>query len=108
MVTAASQMSKMLQDVEFRSPVIPVINNVDVAVNNDPEAIRDALVRQLYNPVRWVEIIRFMAARGVTRLIECGPGKVLAGLNKRIDKEMSAMPVFDSTTLAAALAETGD
>lgn len=108
MVSAASQMSKMLQDVELRSPVIPVINNVDVAVNNDPEAIRDALARQLYNPVRWVEIIRYMAARDVKTLIECGPGKVLAGLNKRIDKEMSAMPIFDSTTLTAALAETGD
>jgi len=108
METAASHLSKMLQDIEFRSPAIPVINNVDVAIYSDPEAIRDALVRQLYNPVRWVEIIRYMASTGVNTLIECGPGKVLAGLNKRIDRDMTVMPVYDSTTLEQALADTGD
>ena len=108
MKPAASQMRKMLQDTEFKAPVIPVINNVDVAVYNDPEAIRDALVRQLYNPVRWVETIRHMATIGIKTLIECGPGKVLAGLNKRIDKDMTAMPVYDPATMEQALAETGD
>lgn len=108
MEPAALQMSKMLQDVEFRSPTIPVINNVDVAINDDPEAIGDALVRQLYKPVRWVETVHHMASMGVKTLVECGPGKVLTGLNKRIDKEMAALPVYDSATLDTALKETGD
>ena len=108
MESAALQMEKILQDIEIKEPVIPVINNVDVAVCTDPESIRDALVRQLYMPVRWVEIVRHMAAEGVLTMIECGPGKVLAGLNKRIDKEMAVMPVYDSATLDAALAGLGD
>ena len=108
MEPAASQMSKILQDIEIKAPVIPVINNVDVAICNEPDAIRDALVRQLYNPVRWVETIRYMAAEGVKNLVECGPGKVLAGLNKRIDKEMKVMPVYDPATLVAALDGIGD
>jgi len=103
MKPAAERLAEVLQDVEVRSPAIPVINNVDVAAPSDPDAIRDALVRQLYNPVRWVEIIRKMAAEGVDRLIECGPGKVLTGLNKRIDRNMRALPVYDPATLAAAL-----
>jgi [acyl-carrier-protein] S-malonyltransferase len=104
MKPAADKLAAVLQDVEVQSPVIPVINNVDVAAPTDPAAIRDALVRQLYNPVRWVGIIRKMAAEGVDRLIECGPGKVLTGLNKRIDRNMTALPVYDPATLAAALA----
>jgi [acyl-carrier-protein] S-malonyltransferase len=108
MEPAALRLKEMLQAIEIRSPAIPVINNVDVAVNDDPEAIKDALVRQLYRPVRWVEIIRNMASKGIDTLVECGPGKVLAGLNRRIDKTMAALPVYDLVTLDAAMEKLGD
>jgi [acyl-carrier-protein] S-malonyltransferase len=108
MEPAALRLKEMLQDIEIRSPAVPVINNVDIAVNDDPEAIKDALVRQLYRPVRWVEIIRHMASNGIDTLVECGPGKVLAGLNRRIDKTMAALPVYDLVTLDAAMEKSGD
>jgi len=76
---------------------------VDVAAPSDPDAIRDALVRQLHSPVRWVDTIRKMQSEGVETLVECGPGKVLVGLNKRIERRMPALPVYDPDTLAAAL-----
>ena len=78
---------------------------VDVASADNTDAIKDALVRQLHNPVRWVETIQSMASQGVNKLIECGPGKVLVGLNKRIARDMTALPVIDSETLNAALAD---
>ncbi len=108
MEPAALRLKEMLQDIEIRSPAIPVINNVDVAVHNDPEAIKDALMRQLCCPVRWVEIIQHMASNGIDTLVECGPGKVLAGLNRRIDKTMAAFPVYDTVTLEAAMEQLGD
>ena len=104
MVPAAERLRERLADVTFRAPSIPVINNVDVAREHDPEAIRDALVRQLHNPVRWVETVGLLAEEGVTDLIEAGPGKVLAGLTKRIDKRVKAWPIHDSASLDAALA----
>lgn len=104
MRSAAEKLATLLEDVAIQAPQIPVINNVDVAMPTDPAAIRSALVRQLHNPVRWVETIQKMAADGVDRLIECGPGKVLVGLNKRIERNMGAQAVFDSESLAAALA----
>lgn len=100
---AADKLASVLAEIDVKSPQIPVINNVDVAAPGEPDAIRDALVRQLYNPVRWVESIQKMAADGVDRVIECGPGKVLVGLNKRIDKSMAAEAVFDPASLDAAL-----
>jgi len=103
MKPAADKLAEVLSNIDIQSPQIPVINNVDVAAPADPAAIRDALVRQLYNPVRWVETVQMMAGEGVDRLIECGPGKVLAGLNKRIDKSMAAEAVFDPASLDAAL-----
>lgn len=103
MAPAADRLMKQLQNIDINAPQIPVINNVDVAVENDAETIRDALKRQLCNPVRWVETINKMHADGVDRLIECGPGKVLTGLNKRIEKSMTVMPVFSPDTLDAAL-----
>ncbi len=103
MKPAAEKLAAILEDIPVQAPAIPVINNVDVAMPRDPDAIRDALVRQLYHPVRWVETIRAMQAEGVETLIECGPGKVLVGLNKRIERRMPALPVFDPDTLAAAL-----
>ena len=105
MQPAAEKLATVLEGVAIQSPQIPVINNVDVAMPTDPAAIRSALVRQLHSPVRWVETIQKMAADGVDRLIECGPGKVLVGLNKRIERNMAAQAVFDADSLAAALAE---
>jgi [acyl-carrier-protein] S-malonyltransferase len=77
-----------------------VVNNIDVAVQTDPDAIREALYRQAFGPVRWVECVAAIKARGVHTLIECGPGKVLAGLTKRIDAELTGLPLFDPASLA--------
>lgn len=103
MKPAADRLAALLQTVALKTPEIPVINNADVAICVEADKIRDALVRQLYNPVRWVETIRAMANAGVKNLVECGPGKVLAGLNKRIERDMTALPVFDPATLDEAL-----
>lgn len=105
MQPAAEQLAIILKDVAIQAPGIPVINNADVTSPSEPDAIRDALVRQLYSPVRWVETIEKMATDGVDRLIECGPGKVLVGLNKRIVRNMAAQAVLDPDSLSAALAE---
>jgi [acyl-carrier-protein] S-malonyltransferase len=80
-----------------------MINNVDVAIQNDQSAIKDALVRQAAAPVRWVESVRKMAAQGVTHLFDCGPGKVLAGLTKRIDSRLASGAIADWASLLAAL-----
>ena len=77
-----------------------MVNNIDVAVQTDPDAIREALFRQAFGPVRWVECVAAIKARGVHTLIECGPGKVLAGLTKRIDAELTGLPLFDPASLA--------
>ena len=99
---AAGRLEERLKEVTIRSPEVPVVNNVDVMAERDPGAIRDALVRQLYSPVRWVETIRCLAERGVDSLVECGPGKVLAGLNRRIDRGMKVFPVYDEDSLKNA------
>lgn len=106
MKPAAEAMAEKLQGVDFRSPQIAVVNNVDVAIESDPSAIRDALVRQLHSPVRWTETIRLLADRGVTGIVECGPGKVLAGLNRRIEKSMTVVAVQDPVGLADAVEAT--
>lgn len=89
MQPAAEQLATELQQIPMQAPRIPVVNNVDVAMPMDADAIRDALIRQLYSPVRWTETVQFLAAQGVTTLDEIGPGKVLTGLMKRIDKNLS-------------------
>jgi len=104
---AAEQMRTRLTAIRIEPPAIPVLHNVHVRAESDPQAIRDALVQQIESPVRWVETIQAMAAGGVTKLIECGPGKVLAGLNKRIDKNSQTFPVYDSETLRQARAALG-
>lgn len=104
MEPAAERLLEQLQSIEIQTPAIPVLNNVDVKTETDVDKIRDALKRQLCNPVRWVETIQAMHTDGVDRLIECGPGKVLVGLNKRIEKSMVALPVFSPETLDEALA----
>ena len=103
MQPAAEAFATTLNSTDFRAPQIPVIHNADVASHSSADAIRDALIRQIYNPVRWVETIQYLAAQGVSRVLEAGPGKVLVGLNKRIDKGMQALPMLDPASLAEAL-----
>ena len=104
MKDAAQQLKSRLDSVAFSAPEIPVINNVDVECVRDGDMIRDTLARQLYQPVRWVEIIRKMHADGISTIVECGPGKVLSGLCKRIDRDINALAVVDETSLVSALA----
>ena len=101
---ASEKLEAYLAGIEFKVPAIAVINNVDVEVLNDPAAIKEALVRQAAKPVRWHETIQAMAKQGVTQVVECGPGKVLAGLTKRINDQLTGVPVFDEASLNEALA----
>ncbi|TCV98249.1 ACP S-malonyltransferase [Biostraticola tofi] len=100
---AADKLALALNEIEFSAPLIPVVNNVDVKAETDPSAIRQALVRQLYSPVRWSESVEYLAAQGVEVLIEVGPGKVLTGLTKRIVDTLSGVAVNDPASLTAAL-----
>ena len=102
---AGDRLARALAEVAIKPPAIALVNNVDVAVESDPDRIRDALVRQAYSPVRWVEVVQKLKSMGVTRVIEFGPGKVLAGLIGRIDKSIPVSAVFDQVSLEAALAE---
>jgi len=99
---AAERMRERLGQLQVSAPRIPVLHNAHVKSESEPDAIRSALVSQVESPVRWVETIQKMAADGITKLVECGPGKVLAGLNKRISKETQTLPVFDPETLQQA------
>jgi len=101
---ASEKLKDYLTNIEFKVPTIAVINNVDVEILNDPSAIKDALVRQAAKPVRWQETIQAMAAQGITQVVECGPGKVLAGLTKRIHDRVTGTPVFDEASLNEVLA----
>lgn len=101
---AAEQLRTYLKNVPVQIPVIPVLHNADVAAYNDADKIKDALVRQLYLPVRWVETIQAFGKLGITHNVECAPGKVLVGLNKRIDTNQQAMTINDGEALKAALA----
>ena len=100
MKPAAEKLKEELAHTVFAAPQIPVINNIDVLQEIDPERIRDALYRQAFGPVRWVECMRAIKVAGASTVIECGPGKVLAGLVKRIDADMTGLPMFDPATLA--------
>jgi len=100
MKPAAERLRERLADTPLVAPAIPVVNNVDVAVRDDPAAIRDALYRQAFAPVRWVETVPALRARGLARIIECGPGKVLSGTVKRIDPDAVAGTVHDPASLA--------
>ena len=99
MQPAAEKLKERLLSVEFAAPQIALVNNIDVAVETDINRIRDALYRQAFGPVRWVECVQAIKARGLTVLVECGPGKVLAGMVKRIDTAMSGLALFDPATL---------
>jgi [acyl-carrier-protein] S-malonyltransferase len=101
---ASEKLKDYLANIEFKAPTISVINNVDVEILNDPAAIKDALVRQAAKPVRWQETVNAMANLGITQVVECGPGKVLAGLTKRINENVLGIPMFDDASLTEALA----
>ncbi|MTD39894.1 ACP S-malonyltransferase [Erwinia sp. CPCC 100877] len=105
MKPAAEKLAQELTKIAFNAPAIPVINNVDVKCETTPEAIRDALVRQLYSPVQWTKSVEFMAAQGVSQLYEVGPGKVLTGLTKRIVDTLTASAINEPEALSAALAQ---
>ncbi len=100
MKPAAERLRERLAAVDLQVPVIPVVNNIDVAAPADVAAIRDALYRQAFGPVRWVEVVQAIRSRGVTHIFECGPGKVLAGMVKRIDAEAVTGTVFDPASMA--------
>ncbi|PUE25419.1 [acyl-carrier-protein] S-malonyltransferase [Limnohabitans sp. JirII-29] len=100
MKPAAERLKEKLAATSFAAPQIPVVNNIDVQVESDADRIRDALYRQAFGPVRWVECVAAIKARGVSTLVECGPGKVLAGMIKRIDAELVGMPLLDPASLA--------
>ena len=106
---AAEKLRDALASTDLKTPAIALVNNVDVAVESDPGRIRDALYRQAFGPVRWVECMRAIGARGLANVVECGPGKVLTGMVARIDASMVGLPLFDPASLAgaeAALQET--
>ena len=104
---AAEALKAKLAVTQFAPLQFPVINNVDVALVSDPEGLRDALYRQAFGPVRWVELVQALKAQGLTHIIECGPGKVLAGMAKRIDSEIISATVLDAASLAEARALLG-
>lgn len=99
---AAQKMQQQLEQVELRAPAIPVLHNVDTLQHKDGSSIRDILVKQLYSPVRWTNIIQSFATAGITHIVECGPGKVLTGLNKRIDRNLQSLALTDSEAIRQA------
>ena len=105
---AAERMAERLRETEIRNPQIPVIHNSHVEMETDPAAIRDVLVQQIESPVRWVETIQKMMTLGVDTVVECGPGKVLAGLNKRIARDARSLAVSGPDSLATALSAVGE
>ena len=99
---AAEKLKEKLAATPFAAPQIKVVNNIDVAIETDADLIRDALYRQAFGSVRWVECVQAIKAQGISMVLECGPGKVLAGMVKRIDADMTGLPVFDPASLAEA------
>ena len=102
---AANRLGEAMTELAWHAPALPVVQNVDAEVHDGAEAIRDALVRQLYLPVQWTGCVQALAARGATRIAECGPGKVLAGLVKRIDKSLDARAIGTPSEFESALAD---
>jgi [acyl-carrier-protein] S-malonyltransferase len=103
MKDAADKLAEAFNNITFNTPEIPVVNNVDVVAETDVEAIKLALIKQLYSPVRWTETIELLAKNGVSLVVEAGPGKVLLGLIKRIDKTITSVSVNDQASLTEAL-----
>jgi [acyl-carrier-protein] S-malonyltransferase len=104
---ASDALRNILKDLDLAAPRVPVVNNVDVAIESEPARIRDALARQAARPVRWVEVIRRFADEGVTHVVECGPGKVLSGLTRRVDSRLESLAVYDPASLQEALNALG-
>ena len=104
MIPAADKLAQQLANIEIKTPEIPVVNNVDVIAATDAEAIRGALKRQLFSPVRWTETVQFFAKNNIESLVEVGPGKVLTGLTRRIDKALTCVATNDLAGLEKALA----
>ena len=100
MKPAAEKLRAKLAETAFAAPRIPVINNIEVKIESEPDRIRAALYEQAFGPVRWVECVQAIKARGITTIVECGPGKVLAGLCKRIDPELTGLALYDTASLA--------
>jgi [acyl-carrier-protein] S-malonyltransferase len=100
MKPAAEKLKEKLAETSFAALQIPLINNIDVAIEVDVQRIRDALYRQAFGAVRWVECVQAIKQRGISQIIECGPGKVLAGLVKRIDADLTGTPLFDPACIA--------
>ena len=105
MESAAESLEGYMQNVHFSSSSVPVLHNISAATSSTASQIRQALIEQLYSPVLWVDTIKAMADSGVTRIIEMGPGRVLTGLNKRIDKSLDSLAVYDPPSLEKALAK---
>ena len=105
MKPAGDALADYLKNITVAAPAIPVWHNADVAAHNDAAAIKDALVRQLYSPVRWVETVQAFVANGLVQVVECGPGKVLAGLNKRIDSAVQAVALADVSSIEQLVKE---
>jgi [acyl-carrier-protein] S-malonyltransferase len=103
---AAEKLAAALTGMEIQAPAVPVLHNADVVAYSDPTAIRDALARQLYMPVRWVETVQAMGREGIQLIGECGPGKVLAGLNKRILDNVPTLALTDTASLEALLVKS--
>jgi [acyl-carrier-protein] S-malonyltransferase len=108
MQPAATRLREFLLSVRLVSPEVPVVNNVDVAQEVEPARIVDALARQAASPVRWVETIQSLAGQGVTHVVECGPGRVLAGLTRRIAPTLESIAIHDDASLTDALAATAN
>lgn len=108
MKPAAEQLERILADITIQTPTIPVVHNVSVTSEKNNDNIKRLLTEQLYSPVRWVETVEYFAAQGVDTLLECGPGKVLAGLTKRIDKSLTGLAVFDHASLEKAIQVLGE
>lgn len=104
MQPAAEKLSAAIEAVRWQAPSVPVVHNVHAKTESDPAALRQLLVEQLYSPVKWVDCVNTMVAGGVTATVECGPGKVLSGLNKRIDKSLNCLNIEDPVSIEAALA----
>jgi len=107
MKPAGERLAARLAAVKFVAPAIPVVQNVDVQSKSDPDAIRAALALQASSPVRWVETLQMFAARGVTQVVECGPGRVLTGMSKRIDRNLKGYALDAGADIAATLAALG-
>jgi [acyl-carrier-protein] S-malonyltransferase len=106
MKPAAERLKARLASTQLSAPRIPVVNNIEVKVESEPDRIRGALYEQAFGPVRWVECVQAIKARGVATIVECGPGKVLTGLCKRIDAELTGLALYDPATLAEAKGQT--